>query len=64
MADLDQHALLTLDEAAKHLRVSRRHLMTLLSDGKGPPTVALGRRKLIRPAALDRWLAERETAAA
>lgn len=56
-------ALLTLDEAADRLRVSRRHLATLRASGDGPPVIPIGRRRLIRAGALQAWLAERERAA-
>lgn len=56
-------ALLTLAETADRLRISRRHLASLMAEGSGPPVVALGRRRLVRAAALAEWLATRERAA-
>ncbi len=53
---------LTILEAAATLRVSRRHLQSLLAKGEGPPAVRLGRRRVIRREALNHWLAEREVA--
>ncbi len=55
--------LLTLEEAADRLRVSRRHLATIMASGDGPPVVGLGRRRLIRAAALAEWVARRERSA-
>lgn len=55
--------LLTLNEAADRLRVSRRHLSAVMASGDGPPVVPIGRRRLIRAGALQAWLAERERAA-
>jgi excisionase family DNA binding protein len=51
---------LTMEEAAEALRVSRRHLHKLMTDGDGPPVVRLGRRKIIRREALQQWLMSRE----
>ncbi len=62
-ANLDDDALLTLDDVANHLRVSRRHLSKLMAQGSGPPTVDLGRRRLVRRAAFQAWVAARERAA-
>lgn len=52
-------SLLSLRDAAARLGVSERHLRQLIAD-EGLPSVRLGRRVLIRPASLDRWLAQRE----
>ena len=53
---------LTILEAAAALKVSRRHLQSLLAKGEGPPVIRLGRRRIIRRDALNHWLAEREVA--
>jgi len=53
-------AVLTLAETADTLRISRRHLAKLSAEGKGPPTIRLGRRTLVRRIALDQWLADAE----
>ncbi len=63
MSSIDAGAL-TLPEVAAALRVSRRHLQSLLAKGEGPPVIRLGRRRIIRREALDRWLAKREATAA
>jgi excisionase family DNA binding protein len=55
---------LTLAEAADVLRVSIRHLHHLFRQGDGPPTIRLGRRRIIRREALDQWLVAREFATA
>ena len=55
---------LTLAEAADVLRVSLRHLYSLMAKGEGPPVIRLGRCRIIRREALDQWLVEREAATA
>jgi excisionase family DNA binding protein len=50
-------------EAAAAANISRSRLYELLNAGEGPPTIKLGRRRLIRRAALDEWLASLEGAA-
>ena len=55
-----QHDILTIAEAADAIRVSRRHLQTIMKNGDGPPVVRLGRRLIIRRETLRRWLAELE----
>jgi excisionase family DNA binding protein len=57
---IHDNAVLTLAEAAGTLRISIRHLAKLLSEGKGPPVIRLGRRALVRRVALDQWLADAE----
>ncbi len=51
---------ITLGEAADLVRVSRRHFQKLMADGDGPPTIQLGRRRIIRREALRQWLMSRE----
>jgi len=53
----------TVAEAAAAANISRSWLYQLLMAGEGPPTIKLGRRRLIRRAALDEWLASLEGAA-
>jgi excisionase family DNA binding protein len=60
-ADPD-HPLLTIAEAADAARISRRHLQALLQRNEGPPVIRLGRRLVIRRAALTAWLLAREAA--
>ncbi len=52
--------VLTIDEAAETIRVSRRHLYNIMAQGDGPPIIQLGRRKIIRREALREWLLSRE----
>lgn len=52
----------SIEEAARRLGISKRHLIGLLHRGDGPPVVRLGRRVMIRPAALAAWLDAREGA--
>jgi excisionase family DNA binding protein len=54
--------VLTIEEAAEAVRISRRHLHKLMAEGDGPPVIRLGRRKLIRREALNQWLLNREDA--
>ena len=54
--------VLSLNEAAGYLRISRRTLHSLIADSAGPPTIQIGRRRLIRRTALEAWLADREGA--
>ncbi len=56
--------ILTLPEAAKFLRMSRSHLLNILK-GKvrgvpALPYIRVGRRLLLRRAALEQWLLEAE----
>jgi excisionase family DNA binding protein len=53
-------AVHTRTETADILRISIRHLAKLIAEGKGPPTIKLGRRTLMRRSALDKWLADAE----
>lgn len=53
----------TIAEAAAAANISRSWFYQLLHAGEGPPTIKLGRRRLIRLAALDEWLASLEGAA-
>lgn len=50
----------SIAEAAAAASISRARLYELLTVGEGPPTIKLGRRRLIRRAALDEWLASLE----
>jgi excisionase family DNA binding protein len=52
--------ILTVAETAEWLRISVRHLAKLFAEGKGPPVIRLGRRIVVRRAALDQWLARAE----
>lgn len=56
--------LLTEDEAAQRLRVSRRHLQRLVELGEGPPRTRLGDRRIAYPLdGLIAWVQQRTTAA-
>jgi len=52
--------ILNLSEAADFMRISRRTLHSLIAKSDGPPTLTIGRRRLIRRTALEAWLADRE----
>ena len=51
---------LSMSEAAAAAGVSRTTLYQLLAAGGGPPTIRVGRRRLIRVEALREWLIQRE----
>jgi excisionase family DNA binding protein len=51
----DQPALMTIEECARFLRISRTHCYTLAADGT-LPTVRLGRSVRIRRDRLVAWL--------
>lgn len=54
---LNSRVALSIPEAADSAGISRSRFYELLSAGDGPPTVKLGRRRLVRRAALESWLA-------
>lgn len=54
MADLDRRALLTPQDVAVRLAVSRSMVYALIR--KGLPAVYVGRLPRIEPAALDAWI--------
>lgn len=51
---------ISVPEAAKAVGIGKTTLKRLLAKGKGPRTVRVGQRRLIRLAELERWLLERE----
>ena len=55
---------LGLNEAADAIGIGRSSLFALLKEGAGPPTFSVGRRRLIRLAALRQWMADREAQSA
>src|SRR5579875_812957 len=60
--------ILTVTEVALELRCSKAHVYNVIAgkvDGVGAlPAISIGRRKLVRRAALERWMMTNETAAA
>ena len=49
--------LLSIDEVALMLDISRRHLFRLRSSGEFPePDAMIGRRERWRPATIDKWV--------
>jgi excisionase family DNA binding protein len=58
--------ILTTIEVARELRCSKAHIHNLINGkvrGAPPlPTIALGRRRLVRRASLDQWLRANECA--
>lgn len=55
---LDQRPLLTINEAALRLAVSRRQLYDLIGDGK-LQTLKIGERQKIEQTEVDRYIRER-----
>ena len=60
--------ILTVTEVALELRCSKAHVYNVIAgkvDGvRALPAICMGRRKLVRRAALDHWMMTNETAAA
>jgi excisionase family DNA binding protein len=52
--------LLTIKEAAAHLKVSEETLRKWRAQGAGPPVAKLGRHLRYRKDALDQWVKEQE----
>ena len=48
--------VLTKDEAASRVRISRRYLDQRIKAGTGPAVLHIGRRALVRSDALQAWL--------
>lgn len=65
---LDEIDLLTLDQVAQLLHVSKAHVSNVIAgrvDGCSPiPVLHLGRRKLVRRATLESWMKENDKIAA
>ena len=57
---MDERLAYSITEAAKIIGISRTLLYNVLDAGNGPPTLKLGRRRLVRRAALDAWLREKQ----
>jgi excisionase family DNA binding protein len=55
----EEHELLTTEEAARYLRVSRRTLTRWIKEGKAPPSIKLPGRRLYKRSDLDRFIEER-----
>ena len=53
---------MTVEEFCQSARISRRTFYVLMERQAGPPTVAIGRRRVIRRQAAEAWLQARETA--
>lgn len=52
----------SLIDFARSIGISRRTLYSLLARGEGPPTIRIGRRRLIRKEAAEAWLLTQEAA--
>ncbi len=54
--------LLTIDQVAEYLGVSRQRLYAWRHEGKGPPAIALeGRLLRFDPAELNRWVEQQQS---
>lgn len=53
---------LSIGAAARAVGISRSYLYAEMAAGRGPVVTRLGSRSLVRVAALEDWLAEREAA--
>jgi hypothetical protein len=64
---MDESEILTLMDVARVLHCSKAHVCNCINGkvkGVSPlPAVALGRRKLVRRAALESWLSQNESGA-
>lgn len=64
----DEFDLLTLDQVAQVLHISKAHVSNVVAgrvDGCTPiPVLHLGRRKLVRRATLESWIEENDKIAA
>lgn len=60
MTDDNIPGALRPDHAAAYLGIGRATLYKLCATGDGPPSYHVGRRRLFRRAALDRWMRARE----
>jgi len=56
-----QLLLLTIEQAAKSLNISRALFYTLLAKNEGPPVIRLGRSVRISVDSLRRWVEEQES---
>jgi plasmid maintenance system antidote protein VapI len=65
---LDEFDLLTLDQVAQVLHISKAHVSKVITgrvDGCSPiPVLHLGRRKLVRRTTLESWMKENDKIAA
>lgn len=52
---------LSLDEAARELRLSRRTMTRWLTLSLAPPSLKIGNRRYFRRAAMVQWLVKKET---
>jgi excisionase family DNA binding protein len=50
----------SIADFARSIGISRRSVYSLLDRGEGPPTIRIGRRRVIRREAADAWLRSRE----
>lgn len=58
-----QDAVLTINEFCAAMKIARRTFYRLAEQGKAPPTIRLGGKRLIRREAMVSWLDQLEAAA-
>jgi predicted DNA-binding transcriptional regulator AlpA len=55
--DLETNSLLSIAEVCKCARISKSHYFRLRDEGRGPPEIRLGKRKVfVSKVALAEWL--------
>ena len=59
--ELSQPLLLTIQQVAKSLGISRAMVYALLAKNEGPPVIRLGRSVRVSAASLRRWVEEQES---
>ncbi|MCC6982495.1 MAG: helix-turn-helix domain-containing protein [Bauldia sp.] len=57
---MTDRALLSVNDLARVLGISRRSVFALLAAGIAPKSLLVGGMRRFRPEAVDRWLAEKE----
>lgn len=60
MTDFDNDPLLTVDELAAYLSISKQSVYILRHRRKAPPAIKFGGMVRFRKSAVDAWLKERE----
>jgi excisionase family DNA binding protein len=58
----DEPLLLTPEQVARRLNISRSMVYLLLADPNGIPSITIGRCRRIRESDLQRWLDEQQSA--
>lgn len=59
-ASMDSQPLLSVDDLARLLRISRRSVFAMLAGGTAPRSMRIGGLRRFRRETVERWLAEKE----